>query len=659
MSDSRRVKRNRRWWMRVVAGLMPAVGLVALLAAGPATVQVAHMNTVHSTSGCVNEVATATAPVLVSAVYYDGYASNDADEAFELTNVSAVAIDLQGWTVQDNSGAVVFPASELDPGKSIWITRSRVAFTDSFGFQPDWVMDPTDPLVPALGGEPLRFSNSGDQLTLKDNAGQLIDAMVYKGGDTHIDGWAGASVKPYAPSSTFAEGGQILYRKFDEETGLPLPDTDSAADWAQDVSDPIHGRRVRYPGWDLETFFHPPQITATATLTVAIGPDHLFQTVVQQIQQAQSSIEFHGYTLEHPLIAQALAERARAGVDVTLLLEDGPAGGITWAGKWAAREIEQAGGRVYLMVNRPSEGIYDRYRNHHLKVFIIDLQLAMVGSENPGPGGMPSDDRSDGTAGHRGVYLITDVPGVVAGLQAILDTDLDPTRHHDILRWPMDDPDYAPPDWFVPEDMSGGDIYRMYWPAPLTIHDTFQFEIISSPENSLNTQSSLLGLVGRAGAGDTVYIQQLQEPPFWGPITGSPGTDPNIRLEAYIAAARRGARVRLLLDRYFDESDSPRSNAATVRYVNRVVGEEGLDLRAEQSNLTGLGIHNKMVLAQIEGAGYVHVGSINGSEAANKINREVALQVQSDEAYDYLARMFELDWVLSAPAVLLPLVTTN
>jgi phosphatidylserine/phosphatidylglycerophosphate/cardiolipin synthase-like enzyme len=653
------MKRDWRRRIRVVAGLMLAAGLIALAAAGPAPVHVAHTNTVHSASGWVNDVATATAPVLISAMYYDGYASNDADEAFELTNVSTVAIDLQGWIVQDNSDAVVFPASELDPGESIWITRSRVAFADSFGFQPDWVMDPTDPLVPSLGGGPLRLGNSGDQLTLWDSAGHLIDAMVYKGGNTHIDGWVGRSVKPYAPSSTFAESGQVLYRKMDEETGLPIPDTDSAADWAQDPGDPIHGRRVRYPGWDIESFFRPTQVTATATLTVVIGPDHLFRTVTQQIQQAQESIQFHGYTLEHPLIARVLADRARAGVDVTLLLEDGPAGGITWEGKWAAREIGEAGGKVYLMVNRPTEGIHDRYRSHHPKVFIIDHRLAMVGSENPGPGGMPSDDLSDGTAGHRGVYLITDAPGAVAGLQELFDADLDPARHRDIRRWPLDDPNYAPPDWFVPEDMSGGDIYRVYWPDPLTVHGAFQFQIISSPENSLNAHGGLLGLVGRAGDGDTLYVQQLQEPPYWGPISGSPGTDPNIRLEAYIAAARRGARVRIMLDRYFDDPASPRSNAAAVRYVNQVAAEEGLDLQAQRSNLTGLGIHNKMVLAQIDGAGYVHVGSINGSEAANKINREVALQVQSDAAYDYLARMFDLDWALSAPAVLLPLVTRN
>jgi len=636
---------------RNLAGLLLVAGLLTL----PAAWQDAPSS---NTSPPAHRPATSSS-VLITALYYDGYASNDADEAFQLTNVSSDPINMQGWTVRDNSDAVVFPESTLSPGASIWVTRSRIDFLDSFGFAPDWVMDPGDPLVPALGGEPLRFANSGDQITLWDHAGQLVDAMVYKAGDSRIDGWNGAAVQPYAPSSTFAQTGQILYRKPDERTGQPVPDSDVAADWAQDPYDPIHGRRVRYPGWDVEAFFHTTQITATATLTVAVGPDHLFQTLISQLEAAQDSIQFHGYTLEHPLIAQALVERAQAGVDVTLLLEDGPAGGITWAGMWAAGEIEQAGGQVYLMVNRASEGIYDRYRSHHLKVFIIDGRLAMVGSENPGLGGMPSDDLSDGTAGHRGAYLLTDAAEVVAALQTIFNVDLDPAHHRDIVRWPLGDPDYAPPEWYAPEDVSGGDVYPVYWPQPLTITGTFPIEIISAPENSLNAQESVLGLVNRAAAGDTLYIEQLQEAPYWGPIDGSPATDANARLEAYIEAARRGTRVRILLDGYFDDAASPRSNSAAVSYVNQIARDEGLDLQALRGNPTGLGIHNKMVLAQIDGAGYVHVGSLNGSEAANKINREVALQVQSDAAYAYLAGVFELDWTLSKPGIFLPLVARD
>jgi hypothetical protein len=59
---------------------------------------------------------------------------------------------------------------------------------------------------------------------------------------------------------------------------------------------------------------------------------------------------------------------------------------------------------------------------------------------------------------------------------------------------------------------------------------------------------------------------------------------------------------------------------------------EGLNLQVRPGNPTHLGIYNKMVLARIGGRGSVHVGSINGSEVSSKVNREVALQVQSDGA---------------------------
>ena len=65
---------------------------------------------------------------------------------------------------------------------------------------------------------------------------------------------------------------------------------------------------------------------------------------------------------------------------------------------------------------------------------------------------------------------------------------------------------------------------------------------------------------------------QLYEQLFWGSTSSNIITDPNPRLEAYIAAARRGATVRVLLDAFFDNQDldSPRSNLRTVEYLTAV-----------------------------------------------------------------------------------------
>ena len=88
---------------------------------------------------------------------------------------------------------------------------------------------------------------------------------------------------------------------------------------------------------------------------------------------------------------------------------------------------------------------------------------------------------------------------------------------------------------------------------------------------------------------------QLYENLYWGAESSNIAADPNPRLQAYIAAARRGAKVRVLLDAFFDNQDldSPRSNLRTVEYLTAVAQAEGLDLQARRRNPTGQGIHNK------------------------------------------------------------------
>jgi hypothetical protein len=114
--------------------------------------------------------------------------------------------------------------------------------------------------------------------------------------------------------------------------------------------------------------------------------------------------------------------------------------------------------------------------------------------------------------------------------------------------------------------------------------------------------------------------------------------------------------VKLLLDHFFEDESSAVSNAVTCGYVNTIAQDERLRLSCALVNPTGLGVHNKMVLLEIDGRGYIHVGSLNGTELSNKGNREVALQVQSDEAYKLLADLFVRD---TPSAAYLPLLFQN
>jgi len=587
------------------------------------------------------------AHLLVSALYYDGLVTNEPDEAFQLYNAGEAEVGLEGWRVSDGTRSAAFPAGMmLAPGAALWCTRDASAFASVFGHPAgcEYAAD-ADPAVPNLTGDALRFANTGGRILLEDPGGALRDALVYEGSSPPAVGWQGPALYPYRPTTAFPSEGQILYRKLRPEDGRPVADTDSMADWAADPGDGQDGRRVRYPGWDLEHLFFPRGCTANAWLQVIVSPDHANDALRGLLNGAKTSIRFEGYSLESVSVAETLAARAAAGVDVTLLLDGAPPGGVSDAQRWAVQQISDAGGRVYYFRSDAATGIRKRYAYQHGKFWLLDDRQALVGTENPSPESFPADDKSDGTLGRRGVYLATDAPCVADAVREVMALDIAPAEHRDIWAWVASDPGLgAPPPGYAPPAETNGTYYEPIKPHPMTESGPHTFQVITSPEHALRAGDGLLGLAARAGVGDTLLIEQLQEPLYWGPETGSVTTDPNPRLDAYIEAARRGARVRVLLDGFFDDLSSPRSNLRTVEYLNAMAQAEGLDLEARRGNPTGAGIHNKMILAEIGGKGWVMAGSLNGGEASAKLNRELSLLVSSDAAAAYLADLFWHDW---------------
>ena len=99
----------------------------------------------------------------------------------------------------------------------------------------------------------------------------------------------------------------------------------------------------------------------------------------------------------------------------------------------------------------------------------------------------------------------------------------------------------------------------------------------------------------------------------------------NPRIEALVAAARRGVQVRLLLDAYYDDPLASNGNTAACLYINQL---ELSTMQCRLANTTGKGIHAKVFLIDNGDEQWVHLGSINGSEVSNKVNRELALQTR-------------------------------
>ena len=179
---------------------------------------------------------------------------------------------------------------------------------------------------------------------------------------------------------------------------------------------------------------------------------------------------------------------------------------------------------------------------------------------------------------------------------------------------------------------------------PVTAHGLANFLVVTAPEDALHPEGGLFDLLDSAGPGDEILVDQLYEHKYWGDAHSNPVADPNPRLERLINAARRGARVRLLLDSLFDEPQNSRSNRATAEYIRAIATREHLDIEARLANPTGGGLHAKLVLIRLENNVWSCVGSLNGGEVSHKLNREVVLMTDMPAIHARLAEVFTYDW---------------
>ena len=372
------------------------------------------------------------------------------------------------------------------------------------------------------------------------------------------------------------------------------------------------------------------QRAPAAELRILIAPDHLFEEIRAAIDGATTSIDLRVHTLDNADLVDAIVSRQLSGVRVRVVLERGPTSQVSDQERWAAQQIEQAGGAVF--VRQPSAA--DAYPLEHARFIIVDDTRVLVGSEDLTYAGMPADRKSDGTAGHRGIYVLLPNRAIADHLKAIFSETLKPTASYTVMRWNFSHPAHGTPaSSFQPARTSGGNGYQVVRNTSLRLEGSVPVALVGCPSRCVSEPDALITLVSRAGPGDTVLVELYK------------AGDADPRLEAFLAAARRGADVRILLDRVDDDPTDPRGNRATALRVNTVSSVEGLNLEVRLADPTRGGIHNGMVLATLRGTRYVHLGSLSGSpDPPMAIPRGIGIQLQSDDAYFFLEEIFTTDW---------------
>ena len=102
-------------------------------------------------------------------------------------------------------------------------------------------------------------------------------------------------------------------------------------------------------------------------------------------------------------------------------------------------------------------------------------------------------------------------------------------------------------------------------------------------------------------------------------------------------ACKNGSKVRILLDSKY----SKERNEKVADFLNRLAEEKGYDLEARLITLKGFeALHGKMIYSD----GRCMITSANFNEYGFKLNREIGVILESEEACNFLKDQFNEDW---------------
>ena len=502
----------------------------------------------------------------------DPYQEGDLDEYLVIAGQGS----LDGVTISDNHAGFRFPASTTIDG-TVTVARSGPAYKATHGKYPDFEWQNASYQVPdVVSGGILRLSNAADELRLyQDN--RLVQNVSWP-----------ADVKP--------RQGQVHYL----ENGV----------------------------WDTRVLMLGQSRLSSATfrnvtVTAFVSPDSSLGVFSRAVDSAQDSLLVNVYELTSTNITNSLVAAKERGVDVTVLLEGGPVGGISAGEKAAIWRLNQSGIPVYEMAT--GESGHAPFRYDHAKYMVIDNRSVFLTSENFGQTGFPPA----GETGNRGWGVWMEDPATAAYFREVFTGDMSGPAIVAVIgtNGTAEVPSGIPYTVvFTPQTFSGAQV------TPVIAPDTSS-EITTMLES----------------AKSTIEIEQAY-------ITNESGTTLNPYLATAINASRKGVHVRVLLDSYWYNTEDEADNDEMAAVINRVAADEHLPIEARCADLSAGGfekIHNKGVIVDDRA---VLVSSINWNTNSPGFNRETGVIIEQPEAARYFRAVFDADW---APAVRSPEKSTD
>jgi phosphatidylserine/phosphatidylglycerophosphate/cardiolipin synthase-like enzyme len=497
--------------------------------------------------------------VIINEFYPDTYVDYDRDEYVSIYNPMNNTAGISNWTISDGEGEFIFPhGTILPPSQSFYIARNE---------------------------SPLRLSNKGDEIFLYDENGKEIDVVVYGSSDYTGEGWDGE------PIASPREG--IVFARCSSN------DTNTKSDWTS----------YRFG----QSHFPPTRFKFHGNVTVFVSPDSSFDVLAGVIEDAQSSLYLCLYDFTNYYLMEHVVNATRRGVDVRILLEGNPVGGVENDTLFIAKGIEDAGGDVRFMIGN---GQHRRYRFVHAKYALIDDGKTVITTENWGYTGIPVEN----TFGNRGWGVVIEDTNTTGYFLDVFEEDW---RGEDICKKDVEDLKKNSAKKKIDQN---GDYKPVF--ESMRIEGDFTIIPVIAPDNALMNET-IIGLINCAE--ESVYIEQNCIQSEW-------RDGPNLYLESAIDAARRGCEVRILLDRSWYNVNE---NEKTISYVNEIADEDGLNLEAEFVTDIGLEkLHTKGLVVDRQAA---LISSINWNENSPHNNREAGVIIINPAVAEYYTDVFLYD----------------
>ena len=372
----------------------------------------------------------------------------------------------------------------------------------------------------------------------------------------------------------------------------------------------------------------------------SVSPDSGAKVLLPLIQRANKSIYMNVYMLTNKNIVEELANKATDGLEIMVITEGEPTGGMNASSKKALAELystfKNSKNAKILIMTSSKHSRNRRYVFDHAKYTVVDGKFVFISSDNFTASAFPTGSKATTSGGSRGWQTLVESPSLARELTSIFNTDTN-----------LQNPDVVP---YENTKLNDGDSDNNFFQpqslvARKTLFDaqtgTVEGAVLCHSPRSLDCVIDFI-----RAARSTLDLEHLSMPLNW-------GDDINPILQEVVAAAKRGVKVRVLLNdeatfgdkNNFDGfSESSQKNEDTVKWLLDTAQSKKLPLDAALFDAKAVQVayvHNKGMVAD---RSRTFVSSINGTQNSVENNREVAISLNSRDAGNYFSRVYEFDW---------------